>query len=131
MCDFGRTVLFDFTGAEDEKIRGAARRAALFLRVGDRGDRGETVYQIVGIALFLWNAITFLLYGWDKLSAVRGWRRISERTLLEWSSLGAVGALMGMIVFRHKVRKKKFLLLIPLFLLLEIAVAGAFVVWRI
>lgn len=89
------------------------------------------MYQIVGIALFLWNAITFLLYGWDKLSAVRGWRRISERTLLEWSSLGAVGALTGMIVFRHKVRKKKFLLLIPLFLLLEIAVAVAFVVWRI
>jgi excinuclease ABC subunit A len=41
--------------------------------------------------------------------------RISEKTLLLTSIIGgAIGILLGMIVFRHKIRKTKFLIIVPL-----------------
>ncbi len=77
-------------------------------------------------AYALWNFIVFLIYGLDKFFARRGMRRISERTLLTLAFLmGAVGAVLGMYVFRHKTRKKKFRILIPVYLILNIAAVYA------
>jgi uncharacterized membrane protein YsdA (DUF1294 family) len=55
------------------------------------------------------NAITFLVWGYDKLQAqVHRWR-VSERTLLTLVLVGgAFGALLGMLIFRHKTRKPLF-----------------------
>ena len=69
------------------------------------------------------NFIVFLIYGIDKAKARRGSFRISEAALLFAAVLGAPGALLGMIVFHHKTRKAKFVVLVPLILVLELTAA--------
>lgn len=57
----------------------------------------------------LWNTIVFSLYGIDKWKAVHKQYRISERTLLLSTLIcGGLGSLLGMVVFHHKTRKKRF-----------------------
>ena len=69
------------------------------------------------------SAITMALYGLDKLFARMGARRIPERTLLFASFIGgALGGLVGMILFRHKTRKPRFFTVNILSLLLHAAV---------
>ncbi|MBE7011491.1 MAG: DUF1294 domain-containing protein [Ruminococcaceae bacterium] len=66
--------------------------------------------------LILWNTIVCLLYGYDKYKSIRNKRRISEKTLIGSAFLlGGVGALCGMFLFRHKIRKIKFCILVPVF----------------
>lgn len=56
------------------------------------------------------SLISFGLFGFDKMKAVKRQRRISESTLLAATLLGGtIGALLGMILFRHKISKKSFL----------------------
>lgn len=70
------------------------------------------------LSLFLiLNAITCILYCIDKWKAIHGAWRIREVTLLTWAALGgSLGAFLGMHLFHHKTRHKKFRLLIPFFL---------------
>jgi len=57
------------------------------------------------------NIISFVLYGIDKGKAILKRERIPERILLVLSLIGGCyGALLGMILFRHKIRKKKFII---------------------
>lgn len=68
------------------------------------------------------NGIAFCAYGLDKRRAVREEWRISERTLLLLAFLGgAAGAFLGMKVFHHKTRHRKFSLGVPLLLLMQAA----------
>lgn len=58
--------------------------------------------------------LAFCLCGADKGRAARARRRISENTLLSIALLGgAAGLLLGMVVFRHKIRKPRFYLGVP------------------
>ena len=70
------------------------------------------------------NGSTFVLYGFDKMLAMLRARRIPER-ILWWAAFagGPVGAILGMIVFRHKVSKKSFQFILAVALLAEIAIA--------
>ncbi|HEY9236037.1 MULTISPECIES: DUF1294 domain-containing protein [Phenylobacterium] len=55
------------------------------------------------------NLAAFAAMGWDKACAVRGDRRISERTLLSLAAAGgAFGAVAAQQAFRHKTRKQPF-----------------------
>ena len=66
--------------------------------------------EVLLLALGLWNLLVCGLYGFDKSRARRGGKRVSERNLLLAAlSLGTVGAWIGMLLFRHKTRKGKFL----------------------
>ncbi|MDQ0593943.1 uncharacterized membrane protein YsdA (DUF1294 family) [Chryseobacterium ginsenosidimutans] len=48
-------------------------------------------------------------------------RRISENTLLGVSFLGGtIGALLGMLLFRHKISKRSFLLKFGLIVLIQV-----------
>ena len=59
--------------------------------------------------------------GIDKLKAKRGSRRIPENTLFMFTILGGgVGTILGMYIFRHKTKKKKFTVGMPIILILEI-----------
>lgn len=63
------------------------------------------------------NILSFFFFALDKIKAERHQWRISENTLLLISFLGgATGALTGMVVFKHKLSKKKFALGIPILL---------------
>lgn len=77
------------------------------------------IYCLLGI-----NLLTFLLYGIDKGKARQGQWRIPETMLLTLAVLGgSVGALLGMAVFHHKTKHKKFVIGLPLILLAQIALA--------
>ena len=67
------------------------------------------------------NLLSFTLFGLDKGFAKRHTRRIPEKTLLWAAALGgSVGALLGMLLFRHKTRHLKFTLGIPAILAAEL-----------
>lgn len=84
--------------------------------------------QLDLIPLFvLWlavNLFAFLLFGADKRRAKTDRRRIPEKTLLTAALLGgSVGAILGMKVFRHKTRHRRFSIGLPLIFLLQIALS--------
>jgi len=55
------------------------------------------------------NAVTFVLFGWDKRMASRSGSRIPETCLLGLAFVGGSPAsLFGQVVFRHKRRKTSF-----------------------
>lgn len=87
-----------------------------------------TLTNILVFAWAIWNVITFVLMGVDKLIAkLDGWR-ISEATLLGTAFfMGGVGSFLGSRVFHHKTRKKKFQIGLPLAIVVNAAVVG--IVW--
>ena len=82
----------------------------------------EQVYLLL-VWFGVLSAFTLLLFGWDKGMARLGRRRIPEASLL-FACLagGAAGGLAGMYLFRHKIRKPKFYLTVPLLFLLDAAI---------
>ena len=66
------------------------------------------------------NFFSFLCMGIDKWKAIHNSYRLTERFLLCTSFIGgSIGTLLGMVIFHHKIRKIKFLSLMPLFLILN------------
>lgn len=76
--------------------------------------------------LLILNAFGFLLMHIDKQKALNKQWRIPEATLMWVAALGgSIGSLLGMKTFRHKTRKPKFSIGIPMLLVLHIAIAVA------
>ena len=76
------------------------------------------------IYLIVINIASFIVMAADKKHAVKKQRRVPESVLLTLSFIGgSVGALLGMLVFRHKTKHLKFTLLFPIFFILHIAIA--------
>lgn len=79
--------------------------------------------KLLVLLMVVWNLITFLMMGLDKMKAKADRRRISEKTLLTNALvMGAIGVAAGMLVFRHKTRKIVFKLGVPLALIVNVAV---------
>ncbi len=79
------------------------------------------VFRIVLAYLYAVNLLALALFGADKRRAVRGQRRIPERVLLGAAVLGgSVGAIGGMLAFRHKTRKPRFSVGLPVILALQV-----------
>lgn len=70
------------------------------------------------VLLVIVNAVSLLFFGVDKLRSIGGGWRIPESRLLLAAFFGPFGAYGGMLLFRHKTRKTRFLL-VPLFLLIQ------------
>lgn len=76
------------------------------------------------------NLLAFIFFTVDKYQAkIRGWR-IPETPLLLLAAIGPFGALMVMMVFRHKTRHAKFFL-VPVFALLHLLLVIWFWAWII
>jgi len=71
------------------------------------------------IFLIIVNSIALAVFGIDKLKSKTGGWRIPESSLLLIAFFGPFGAYVGMLLFRHKTRKIKFLL-VPIFLLIQV-----------
>jgi len=83
------------------------------------------IFAAIAIALLVWNIVTLTLYGLDKSKAKKGKWRISESTLIACAfMMGAIGALAGMSVFRHKTKNIKFKVLVPMALIVNIGIAA-------
>ena len=52
--------------------------------------------------------------GLDKYFAIKNMNRISEKTLLTLAFFGGIGIWCGMYMFRHKTRKARFYIGVPI-----------------
>lgn len=77
-------------------------------------------WHLLAIYLVM-NIIVFFMYGIDKAKAKGNKWRIPEKTLIISAVFGVFGALGGMSVFRHKTKKPKFVIAVPLILVIEAA----------
>lgn len=67
------------------------------------------------------NIISFIVFGIDKYKAKREEWRIQEKVLILLAGIGGcIGSILGMTVFRHKIRKPLFYLGIPGILIFQI-----------
>ena len=74
--------------------------------------------------LLIINLITFLLYAIDKRRSMRKAWRIPESVLMGFAAVGgSVGALLAMLLFRHKTKHAKFAVGVPLILVAQIVAA--------
>ena len=68
----------------------------------------------IGVSVFVAYVLglglsTFLIYGYDKLRAVRGGGRVPEAALLALALIGgALGGSAGMLIWRHKTQHTIF-----------------------
>ena len=75
--------------------------------------------QFLLLYLILINLLGFVLYGVDKAKSKGKSRRIPERTLLWVARLGGgLGCWLGMMLFRHKTKHNRFMILVPLWTIL-------------
>ncbi len=82
------------------------------------------------IYLAVINLVAFVLYGIDKLKAKRKSWRIPESRLIAAAVLGgSLGALAGMLVFRHKTLHAKFVVTVPLLLAAHISMITAVILY--
>ena len=77
--------------------------------------------NIIKIYLIIINIISLTIMGYDKIQAILKKRRIPEITLLSLIPIGgSIGTILGIIIFKHKIKKKKFIILSILLSLLSI-----------
>ena len=79
--------------------------------------------DVVWLNIIAVNVLAFSFMGIDKRRARAGMRRIPERTLFMTAVAGGVfGAWLGMYAFRHKTRKRAFVVGMPFLALLFLVV---------
>lgn len=78
--------------------------------------------KLLIIYIAIVNVVAFAMCGIDKRKAVKHKWRISESALLIVSFIGgSLGMLVGMQLFRHKTKHKKFTVTVPVFFILHAA----------
>lgn len=79
--------------------------------------------KVLLIYLACITAVAFIVTAFDKLAAIRKWRRVRERTLMLLALFGgAGGTFIAMYLCHHKTKKPLFFIGVPLLLLLWVAV---------
>ena len=74
--------------------------------------------------LILINIVTFVVYADDKRRAKKHSWRTSESTLVILALIGgSLGALLAMLLFRHKTQHTQFVIGIPTILIAQILIA--------
>ena len=87
------------------------------------------LYDFLIIYFVLINIIAVLITIYDKLSAKLNKRRVPEKTLLTVSALGgSVVMYIIMNLIRHKTRKRKFMIGIPVIIAIQILITVLFLV---
>ena len=82
------------------------------------------------IYLTVISLISVILTVSDKRRAIKHRYRISEFTLMLFSALGgSVAMLLTMLLIRHKTRHVKFMVGIPVIIILQLAIV--FVIWKV
>lgn len=79
----------------------------------------DFVIKAIIICVVILNLNAFAFYGIDKRKAIKNIWRIPEKTLHLVGFLGGIGALLGMQLFRHKTKHMSFMILVPIYALLN------------
>jgi uncharacterized membrane protein YsdA (DUF1294 family) len=86
--------------------------------------------QNVLIYLAIINLIGFFVMWLDKQKAKQGKWRISEQTLLIITLIGGgIGTISGMYKFRHKTKKLRFTIGFPVIVILQVIIAGYYLIF--
>lgn len=91
----------------------------------------QEIFTIQNIIIYLIsiNVIGFLAMWIDKAKAKKGSWRISEKTLFILTILGGgIGTIAGMYTFRHKTKKMRFVIGLPVILICEIILLAYMVI---
>lgn len=97
---------------------------ALFTYILDKAwDLPAIVWWFIALNIF-----EFLMFGKDKLCAIKGWRRTPESTFHLMGFLGGFpGIFMGRKVFKHKTSKKQFYIPMWILFALQVLLALAYI----
>ena len=77
--------------------------------------------KIILSEMLAMSAVLFALMGIDKFKAKTGRWRVRERTLFLLAALGgALGGIVGMLLFRHKTKHRSFSIGFPVLLLIQL-----------
>ena len=77
--------------------------------------------QLIAIYILIMWIISAFVTLYDKLAAKRDWQRTPEKRLLWLGALGGAAMMLFMMkLIHHKTRKKKFMISLPLFMVLHI-----------
>lgn len=77
--------------------------------------------ELLIVAVIVFNLIAFAMMGIDKYKAIHNKWRIPEKTLfISALPFSALGANLGMQVFRHKTKHLKFVIGMPAILIVQI-----------
>ena len=75
------------------------------------------------------NLIAVIVTAYDKFSAVKKRRRVREKSLFLISLLGgSLGMYVTMLLIRHKTRHLKFMLALPVLLIIQLI--AVYLIWR-
>lgn len=86
------------------------------------------IFYILIIYLIVINIVSIALTVYDKYCAVKRRWRIKESTLLLLSAIGgSIGMYLTMHIIRHKTRHIKFMLGIPVILIIQVIII--FAIW--
>ncbi len=89
---------------------------------------------MIKLLVIFWLAISVVAVAvtiWDKHAAKAGLRRTPEATLLWIGFFGGAAAMLGtMKLIRHKTRKPKFMIGLPLMLVLHVLLIGGLFLWQ-
>ncbi len=95
------------------------------IRYTYRGDTMDLQLILIYI-LIIWIISTFVTI-YDKIAAKRKWQRTPEKNLLFLGALGGAGImLLLMKAIGHKTRKKKFMISLPIFLVIHILLVALY-----
>ena len=84
------------------------------------------IYYLIAISII---AIVVTIY--DKLIAGSGKRRVPENTLLIIAALGgSVAMYITMQIIRHKTQHKKFMIGVPIIMVLQAILFALYLYWR-
>lgn len=79
--------------------------------------------EVILIYILFINVYGLFIMYWDKRKAIKNQYRTTEFSLLLTGFIGgAIGVLVGMFLFRHKIQKLKFQVGVPVALLLNLYV---------
>lgn len=79
-----------------------------------------SIMGIIFAYLAVINIFGFAIFGYDKRCAVLHRWRVPEKTLFLIAVLGgSIGAYAGMKIFRHKTRRRKFYIGIPVIAVIQ------------
>lgn len=80
------------------------------------------------IYFFLISAVGFCLSAVDKFAAKKRTRRVREKNLFIVAFLGgAAGMYLSMLLFRHKTKHKRFMIILPIMIMIQAAIALKFI----
>lgn len=80
----------------------------------------ESFLNTFGLYLFIVNTAAIFITVYDKAAAIRHKQRIRENTLLLLSGIGgSLSMLLTMIIIRHKTRHLKFMIGIPIIIIIQ------------